>query len=79
MRRVFKTMSKAKHARLAAEVLRQAVEDLDNADVEISAHAENFLFGDDEMPLLRWLLRAGSFEVDDFRYSVRRLRKKLAA
>jgi hypothetical protein len=71
--------TEAKSARLAVEVLRLAVEDLDHADKFLRDYAEDFLFGDDEIPLLRWLLRIGCTDVDSFRDSVARKRKKKAA
>jgi hypothetical protein len=71
--------TEAKSTRLAAEVLRLAVEDLDHADKFLRDYAEDFLFGDDEIPLLMWLLRIGCTDVDSFRDSVARKRKKMAA
>lgn len=72
-------INRAALTRLAVAVLRLAEEDLDHPDAFIREYAEDWLFGKDETPLLRWLLLTGCYDVDQFRASLLRKRKKLAA
>jgi hypothetical protein len=72
-------LNRAGLTRLAVAVLRLAEEDLDHGDPFLTSYAEDFLFGDDEMPLMRWLLLTGCVDFDAFRDGILRKRKKLAA
>jgi len=74
-----KAFNRKGYALLAVAVVRQAEEDLDHEDAFIREYAEDWLFGKDEIPLLRWLLRLGCSDADAFRDSLLRKRKKLAA
>ena len=75
-------MTQAQLARLATAVIQQAVVDLDHGNAFIREYAEDFLFGDDEVPLLMWLVRTGCTDIDGFRDDLlrkSRVRKKIAA
>jgi hypothetical protein len=72
----------AESARVALAVIRQAAEDLDDADPNVRENAERFLFGEDTTDLQLWLLRTGVEDVVWFQHSLlrkRRAEEKMAA